>query len=104
MAGDIAQIVDLQTHLFHHLAVRGGLRLVYTVDVDEAIKDKRDHYYEDMRLEATKVYGLHTGDELPSDETFAKLRDKVEIELTADERVKFDASTAAVRELVDKLP
>ena len=27
-----------------------------------------------------------------------------EIELTADERVKFDASAAAVRELVDKLP
>ena len=62
------------------LDLRGGLRLVYTVDVDEAIKDKRDHYYEDMRLEATKVYGLHTGDELPSDETFAKLREKVEIE------------------------
>ena len=62
------------------LDLRGGLRLVYTVDVDEAIKDKRDHYYEDMRLEATKVYGLHTGDELPSDEIFAKLREKVEID------------------------
>jgi preprotein translocase subunit SecD len=62
------------------LDLRGGLRLVYTVDVDEAIKDKRDHYYEDMRLEAAKVYGLHTGDELPSEEVFQKLRDKVEIE------------------------
>lgn len=62
------------------LDLRGGLRLVYTVDVDEAIKDKRDHYYEDMRLEAAKVYGLHTGDELPSEETFTKLRDKVEID------------------------
>jgi len=56
------------------------LRLVYTVDVDEAIKDKRDHYYEDMRTEAAKVYGLHSGDELPSDDTLKKLRDKVEIE------------------------
>ena len=27
-----------------------------------------------------------------------------EIELTADERVKFEASTAAVQELVEKLP
>ncbi len=62
------------------LDLRGGLRLVYTVDVDEAIKDKRDHYYEDMRLEAAKVYGLHTGDELPSEEVFKKLREKVEIE------------------------
>ena len=62
------------------LDLRGGLRLVYTVDVDEAIKDKRDHYYEDMRLEAAKVYGFHTGDDLPSDDAYAKLRDKVEIE------------------------
>ena len=62
------------------LDLRGGLRLVYTVDVDEAIKDKRDHYYEDMRLEAAKVYGLHTGEDLPSEETYKKLRDKVEIE------------------------
>ena len=66
--------------LVEGLDLRGGLRLVYTVDVDEAIKDKRDHYYEDMRTEAAKVYGLHSGDELPSDDTLKKLRDKVEIE------------------------
>ena len=66
--------------LVEGLDLRGGLRLVYTVDVDEAIKDKRDHYYEDMRAEAARIYGLHTGDDLPSDETFKKLRDKVEIE------------------------
>ena len=62
------------------LDLRGGLRLVYAVDVDEAIKDKRDNYYEDMRREATKLFGLHEGDDAPSDETYAKLRDKVEIE------------------------
>jgi preprotein translocase subunit SecD len=62
------------------LDLRGGLRLVYTVDVDEAIKDKRDNYYEEMRREAAKVLGLHTGDELPSEEVFAKLREKVDIE------------------------
>ena len=62
------------------LDLRGGLRLVYTVDVDEAIKDKRDHYYEDMRLELAKIFGLHTGDDLPSEEVYKKLRDKVELE------------------------
>ncbi len=62
------------------LDLRGGLRLVYTVDVDEAIKDKRDHYYEDMRRELSKLLGLHQGDELPSEETYTKLREKVEIE------------------------
>ncbi|HTA91181.1 MAG TPA: protein translocase subunit SecD [Polyangiaceae bacterium] len=62
------------------LDLRGGLRLVYTVDVDEAIKDKRDHYYEDMRLELAKIFGLHQGDDLPSEDVYKKLRDKVEIE------------------------
>ncbi|HYO96649.1 MAG TPA: protein translocase subunit SecD [Polyangiaceae bacterium] len=62
------------------LDLRGGLRLVYTVDVDEAIKDKRDHYYEDMRLELSKVFGLHQGDEVPPEGVFQKLREKVDIE------------------------
>jgi preprotein translocase subunit SecD len=62
------------------LDLRGGLRLVYTVDVDEAIKDKRDHYYEDMRLELAKIFGLHQGDDLPSEEVFKKLHEKVDVE------------------------
>ncbi len=62
------------------LDLRGGLRLVYTVDVDEAIKDKRDSYYEEMRREAAKVLGLHEGDDLPSEAVYAKLREKVELE------------------------
>jgi preprotein translocase subunit SecD len=66
--------------LISGLDLRGGLRLVYTVDVDEAIKDKRDHYYEDMRLELAKIFDLHKGDDLPSEDVFKKLRDKVEIE------------------------
>lgn len=62
------------------LDLRGGLRLVYTVDVDEAIKDKRNNYYEDMRREAAKVYGLFEGDDVPSEEVYTKLREKVEID------------------------
>lgn len=62
------------------LDLSGGLRLVYNVDVDEAIKDKRDRYYEDMRVQLTKVFGLHEGDDRPSEETYTKLRDLVEIE------------------------
>jgi len=62
------------------LDLRGGMRLVYTVDVEEAVKDKRDHYYEDMRTELTRVFALHQGDERPTEETYAKLRDKVELE------------------------
>ncbi|HYQ17464.1 MAG TPA: hypothetical protein VEQ58_16945, partial [Polyangiaceae bacterium] len=62
------------------LDLRGGLRLVYAVDVDTAIKDKRDNYYEDLRHEAAKVLGLLKEDEVPSDDVYAKLREKVDIE------------------------
>jgi preprotein translocase subunit SecD len=62
------------------LDLRGGLRLVYTVDVDEAIKDKRDRYYEDMRAELSKAYGLNTTTERPTEEMIAKLREKVEVD------------------------
>jgi len=66
------------------LDLRGGLRLVYSVDVDEAIKDKRDNYYEEMRREAAKVLGIHKSDdgkdEVPTDDEYAKLREKIEID------------------------
>src|SRR5688500_2071663 len=47
------------------LDLRGGLRLVYTVDVAEAVKDKRDAYYEEMRRELAKLYAGHSGDDAP---------------------------------------
>jgi len=61
------------------LDLRGGLRLVYTVGVEEAIKDKRDAYYEDMRAELARVLGLHQGDDRPGEEVYRKLREKVEL-------------------------
>jgi preprotein translocase subunit SecD len=70
----------VSSRLVAGLDLRGGMRLVYTVDVDEAIKDKRDNYYEDMRLELSKLLGLHKGDELPPEEVYQKLREKVELE------------------------
>jgi preprotein translocase subunit SecD len=65
------------------LDLRGGLRLVYTVDVDEALKDRRDRHYEDMQTELSKIFELHSGDERPTEEVFAKLRDKVSMEKPA---------------------
>jgi preprotein translocase subunit SecD len=62
------------------LDLRGGLRLVYTVDVEEAVKDKRDHYYEDMRVELARIFAVHQGDERPTEETYTKLREKLELE------------------------
>jgi preprotein translocase subunit SecD len=65
------------------LDLRGGLRLVYNVDVNEALKDRRDRHYEDMQVALSKLFELHSGDERPSEEVFAKLRDKVTLERPA---------------------
>jgi preprotein translocase subunit SecD len=69
----------VESRLVAGLDLRGGLRLVYTVDVDEAIKDKRDRYYESMRIELARIFGLHEGDERPTEEVYAKLREKVDL-------------------------
>src|SRR5580658_6568341 len=53
------------------LDLSGGLRLVYTVEVEEAIRDKRDNFADEMRLQLATLLGVHSGegrlthDELP---------------------------------------
>ncbi|MBI5537906.1 MAG: protein translocase subunit SecD [Deltaproteobacteria bacterium] len=62
------------------LDLRGGLRLVYTVDVEEAIRDKRDRYYDEMRQMLTTSFGFHSGDKPPTRDELAKLNDKIEMD------------------------
>ncbi len=45
------------------LDLRGGLRLVYTVQVDEAIRDKRDRFVDELRQKVATAIGIHKGDE-----------------------------------------
>jgi len=66
------------------LDLRGGLRLVYTVDVEEAIKDKRDRYFDEMREQLAIAYGFHQGDKPPTREELARLTDKVRLEKPRD--------------------
>lgn len=80
------------------LDLRGGLRLVYTVDVDEAIKDKRDRYYEQMRTELARSFGFHSGDELPSEDSLKKLREKVTLDAP---RKPANVITIEVKDLAD---
>jgi preprotein translocase subunit SecD len=73
------------------LDLRGGMRLVYTVEVDEAIRDKRDHYADDMRQELATAFGLHSGEGRVTRDELNKLDDKVHVAQpeTALIRLKF---------------
>ena len=70
--------------LVRGLDLKGGLRLVYTVDVDEAIKDKRDRYYDEIRAALATAFGFHSGDKAPTLEELQKLGPKLRIEKSRD--------------------
>jgi preprotein translocase subunit SecD len=61
------------------LDLRGGMRLVYTVEVDEAIRDKRDHFADEMRQELATSFGFHSGEARVTRDELAKLEDKVRV-------------------------
>jgi preprotein translocase subunit SecD len=68
---------NIPFRLVRGLDLKGGLRLVYTVDVEEAIKDKRDHHYDDLRAAVATALGFHSGDKPPTVEELSKLAGKV---------------------------
>ncbi len=61
------------------LDLRGGLRLVYTVEVEEAIRDKTLRYADDMRSELATIYGAHSGEGMVTRDELNKLDDKVKV-------------------------
>ncbi|HEY2516582.1 MAG TPA: protein translocase subunit SecD [Polyangiaceae bacterium] len=63
------------------LDLSGGMRLVYTVEVEEAIRDKRDHFADEMRQQLAKSFQLHNGDGLLTRPESDKLAEKVKISL-----------------------
>jgi preprotein translocase subunit SecD len=73
------------------LDLSGGLRMVYTVEVDEAIRDKRDHFADEMRQELATAFTLHSGEGRVTRDELGKLDEKVHVSQpeTALLRLKF---------------
>lgn len=73
-------LANIPFRLVRGLDLKGGMRLVYTVEVDEALRDKRDRYYDDVRAALAKalpnVTG-YSGDGPPTVEQMQKLGGKV---------------------------
>jgi preprotein translocase subunit SecD len=76
---------NIPFRLVRGLDLKGGLRLVYTVDVDEAIKDKRDRYYDELRVALATALGFHSGDKAPTVEELSKLPEKVQVVKSKDQ-------------------
>ncbi|MDI3284028.1 protein translocase subunit SecD [Polyangium sp. 15x6] len=71
---------NIEFRLVRGLDLKGGLRLVYTVDVDEAIKDKRDRYYDEVRQSLARSYGFVGAEQQASVDDLKKLIGKVRVE------------------------
>lgn len=73
------------------LDLQGGLRLVYTVEVEEALRDKRDKFADEMRQELATGYQIHAGEGLLKQPELKQLEEKVHIYTpeSAVLRVKF---------------
>ncbi len=86
------------------LDLQGGARLVYTVEVEEAIRDKRDHFADEMRHDLAVAFQFHSGDGILRMETLDKLKDKVTVSTPQNDaaliRLKF-ADAADMKAKID---
>jgi preprotein translocase subunit SecD len=83
------------------LDLRGGLRLVYTVQVDEAIRDKRDRYADEMRARLATAMGIHQGENPLNSDEQKKLGDRVLVERPEHNRIVFKFTNAADAKLLE---
>ena len=83
------------------LDLKGGLRLVYTVGVDDAIADKRNHFAEEMRQELGTLFGMHSGDGRITREELAQLDAKVHVATPETAKVVLKFTNPADRSKID---
>lgn len=85
---------NIPFRLVRGLDLKGGLRLVYTVDVEEAIKDKRDRYFDEVRAQLARSYGIVPEDQQPKVADLEKLREKVTVEKSKTDADSFTLTFA----------
>jgi preprotein translocase subunit SecD len=77
------------------LDIRGGLRLVYEVEVDEAIRDLRDTRADQLFDAVCVALGECQSDETPTREQREKTRERVTLRKVGDRSFTFTFKTAA---------
>lgn len=78
--------------LVRGLDLKGGLRLAYTVEVEEAIKDRRDRLYDDVRSAMATTFGFHdaaNADTRATVEEMQRLSEKLTIRKSRDKASQF---------------
>jgi preprotein translocase subunit SecD len=77
------------------LDIRGGLRLMYEVEVEEAVRDRRDLRADQLVRELGTRIGTIPKDEMPSREALEKTRERVKVVLEGDRVIRIEAKDGA---------
>lgn len=70
------------------LDIKGGLRLTYEVEVDEAIRDRRDRLVDDLLDRLGVEFGVFKAEERPTREQLDQVRAKVKVEAVGDRQIR----------------
>jgi preprotein translocase subunit SecD len=84
------------------LDIKGGLRLMYEVEVDEAVRDRRSRLAESLQERMAVMLGLLEEDETPTREQMGKIRKRIRIESVGDERFRVTFSKPADAAKLDR--
>jgi preprotein translocase subunit SecD len=84
------------------LDIRGGLRLMYEVEVDEAVRDRRDTRSEQLLAAIGEKLGIIPEGESPDRDKRAKIRKKVKIEKQDAQQIKLTFNATADAEKIDR--
>ncbi|MGB0679286.1 MAG: protein translocase subunit SecD [Polyangiales bacterium] len=76
------------------LDIKGGLRLVYEVEVDEAIRDKRDRIAEGLLEQLGVKLGTIPKDDTPSQAQLSKTRERVSIRARGERSIRVSFKNA----------
>jgi preprotein translocase subunit SecD len=70
------------------LDIKGGLRLTYEVEVDEAIRDRRDRLVDDLLDRLGVEFGIFKAEEMPTREQLDKTRERVKIVAVGEREIR----------------
>ena len=70
------------------LDIKGGLRLTYEVEVDEAVSDRRDRLADDLIDRLGVEFGIFKADETPTRDQLDQVRARVKVRTIGDREIK----------------
>jgi preprotein translocase subunit SecD len=77
------------------LDIKGGLRLTYEVEVDEAVSDRRDRLADDLLDRLGAEFGFYKADERPTKEQLDQARERVKIQTVAERQIRLTFKNVA---------